>query len=148
MADGNSLNGVQRAAVLLLSLGEEGAASVLRHMGPKEVERVGTAMASLENVSQDQVNKVMAAFLREAGTKTALGVGTEDYIRKVLVQALGESKARSLLDRILLGGGHEGLENLRWMDPRAIADMVRGEHPQIIAIILAYLDSDQAAEVL
>jgi flagellar motor switch protein FliG len=149
MADGSrKLNGVERAAVLLLTLGEEGAASVLRHMGPKEVQKVGAAMASLQDISQEQVDRVMAAFLEEAGTRTALGMGTEDYIRKVLVQALGESKARSLLDRILMGGSHEGLENLRWMDPRTIADMVRGEHPQIIAIVLAYLDSDQAAEVL
>ena len=149
MAEGKSkLTGTDRAAVLLLTLGEESAAEVLKHMGPKEVQRVGAAMASLENISQDQVNTVMAAFLKEAQTQTALGVGTEEYIRRVLVQALGETKARSLLDRILLSGGNDGLENLRWMDPRAIADMVCDEHPQIIAIVLAYLDSDQAAEVL
>ncbi len=142
------LNGLERAAVLLLSLGEEAAASVMRHMGPKEVQRVGTVMATLENISQAQVNDVMGELLSEASTRTSLGVGAQDYIRNVLIKALGEDKARSLMDRILLGGVSDGLDNLRWMDSRAIADMVRSEHPQIIAIVLAYLDSEQAAEVL
>ena len=142
------LNGLERAAVLLLSLGEEAAAAVMKHMGPKEVQKVGTAMASLENISQAQVTSVMGELLSEASNRTSLGVGSQEYIRNVLVKALGEDKARGLMDRILLGGVSDGLDNLRWMDSRAIADMVRGEHPQIIAIVLAYLDSEQAAEVL
>ncbi len=142
------LNGLERSAVLLLSLGEEAAASVMKHMGPKEVQQVGTAMASLDNISQAQVDGVMGEFLSEASTRTSLGVGSEEYIRNVLVKALGQDKARGLMDRILLGGASVGLDNLRWMDSRAIADMVRGEHPQIIAIVLAYLDSEQAAEVI
>ncbi len=143
-----NLNGVERAAVLLLSLGEEAAASVMKHMGPKEVQKVGAAMASLENISQVQVNNVINALLSDAGNQTALGIGSQEYIRNVLTKALGQDKARHLIDRILLGGATDGLENLRWMDSRAIADMVRGEHPQIIAIVLAYLDREQAAEVL
>ena len=142
------MNGSERAAVLLLSIGEEAAAEVLKFMGPKEVQRIGIAMAGLKNVSSQAVKDVVQRFVEGIGSYTALGVNQEDYIRNSLVKALGEDKAGSLMDRILLGGTSQGLETLKWMDPRAISDMVRNEHPQIIAIVLAYLDSDQAAEVL
>ncbi|MCW0372119.1 flagellar motor switch protein FliG [Xanthomonas sacchari] len=142
------MNGTQRAAVLLLSLGEADAAEVLKHMDPKEVQKIGIAMATLSGISRDQVEKVMEEFNAELGSKTSLGVGADDYIRNVLVQALGADKAGSLIDRILLGRNTTGLDTLKWMDPRAIADLVRNEHPQIIAIVMAHLDSDQAAEAL
>jgi flagellar motor switch protein FliG len=142
------LSGAERAAVLLLSIGEEAAAEVLKFMGPKEVQRIGIAMAGIKSVSSAQVKGIVEQFFEGVGTYTALGVNQEEYIRNSLVKALGEDKAGSLMDRILLGGAAQGLETLKWMDPRAIADMVRNEHPQIIAIVLAYLDSDQAAEVL
>jgi flagellar motor switch protein FliG len=142
------LSGMERAAVLLLMLGEEGAASVLQHMGPREVQKLGVSMASIRNVSQDQVDGVVEGFLEAVGRHTALGVDAESYMRGVLVKALGEDKARGLLDRILLGGSTQGLETLKWMDPRSIADLIRNEHPQIVAIVLAYLDSDHAAEVI
>jgi flagellar motor switch protein FliG len=143
-----NLGGVERAAVLLLTLGEANAAEVLRHMGPREVQRVGSAMASLRNVSQAQVNLVLEEFLEKAGSHTALGVDSETYIRRVLVDALGEEKAGGLMERILLGGSAHGLEMLKWMEPRAVAEMVRPEHPQIIALVLSYLDCDHAAAVL
>ncbi|KMM76631.1 flagellar motor switch protein FliG [Xanthomonas sp. NCPPB 1128] len=142
------MNGTQRAAVLLLSLGEADAAEVLKHMDPKEVQKIGIAMATLSGISRDQVDKVMEEFNAELGSKTSLGVGADDYIRNVLVQALGADKAGSLIDRILLGRNTTGLDTLKWMDPRSIADLVRNEHPQIIAIVMAHLDSDQAAEAL
>ncbi|MBO9829653.1 MULTISPECIES: flagellar motor switch protein FliG [Xanthomonas] len=142
------MNGTQRAAVLLLSLGEADAAEVLKHMDPKEVQKIGIAMATLSGISRDQVEKVMEEFNAELGSKTSLGVGADDYIRNVLVQALGADKAGSLIDRILLGRNTTGLDTLKWMDPRSIADLVRNEHPQIIAIVMAHLDSDQAAEAL
>ncbi|WP_045736990.1 flagellar motor switch protein FliG [Xanthomonas sp. MUS 060] len=142
------MNGTQRAAVLLLSLGEADAAEVLKHMDPKEVQKIGIAMATLTGISRDQVEKVMEEFNAELGSKTSLGVGADDYIRNVLVQALGADKAGSLIDRILLGRNTTGLDTLKWMDPRAVADLVRNEHPQIISIVMAHLDSDQAAEAL
>ncbi|WP_254458054.1 flagellar motor switch protein FliG [Xanthomonas sacchari] len=142
------MNGTQRAAVLLLSLGETDAAEVLKHMDPKEVQKIGIAMATLSGISREQVEKVMEEFNAELGSKTSLGVGADDYIRNVLVQALGADKAGSLIDRILLGRNTTGLDTLKWMDPRSIADLVRNEHPQIIAIVMAHLDSDQAAEAL
>lgn len=146
--DANAINGVQRAAVLLLSLGEADAAEVLKHMDPKEVQKIGIAMATMSGISRDQVEKVMDEFNAELGSKTSLGVGADDYIRNVLVQALGADKAGNLIDRILLGRNTTGLDTLKWMDPRAVADLVRNEHPQIIAIVMAHLDSDQAAEAL
>lgn len=121
---------------------------MLRHLGPKEVQRIGTAMTALENVPQEHVEVVMSNFLDEARAMTGLGMGADGYIRNMLVEALGEDKAGSLVDRILLGGNTTGLDTLKWMDPRSVADIIRHEHPQIQAIVVSYLDGDQAAEVL
>ncbi|AGI23650.1 flagellar motor switch protein G [Pseudomonas sp. ATCC 13867] len=142
------LNKVDKAAILLLSLGETDAAQVLRHMGPKEVQKVGVAMAQMRNVHREQVEQVMGEFVEIVGDQTSLGVGADSYIRKMLTQALGEDKANNLIDRILLGGNTSGLDSLKRMEPRAVADVIRYEHPQIQAIVVAYLDPDQAAEVL
>lgn len=142
------LTKVDKAAILLLSLGETDAAQVLRHMGPKEVQRVGVAMAQMRNVHREQVEQVMNEFVVSVGDQTSLGVGSDGYIRKMLTSALGEDKANGLIDRILLGGNTSGLDSLKWMEPRAVADVIRYEHPQIQAIVVAYLDPDQAGEVL
>lgn len=147
MAEAN-LNGTERAAVLLLTLGEGSAAEVLKHMGPKEVQKIGAAMASLTNVSRDKVMHVLEGFNETVQQQTALGVGSEDYIRTVMVEALGEDKANGLIDRILLGSSTKGLEALKWMDARAVAELIRLEHPQIQAIVLSYLDNDHAAAVI
>lgn len=142
------LTGPERAAILMMAVGEEVATAIMKHMGPKEVQRIGEAMASTSNVSREQVEDVVANFAETFGDQTALGVGSEEYLRKILVNSLGEDKASGLIDRILLGRSSKGLEALKWMEPRAIAEVVRLEHPQIIAIVLSYLDADQAAEVL
>jgi len=142
------LTKVEKAAIFLLSLGEADAAQILRHMGPKEVQKVGTAMAQMRNVNREQVERVLGDFIEVVGDQTSLGVGADGYIRKMLTQALGEDKASGLIDRILLGGNTSGLDSLKWMEPRAVADVIRYEHPQIQAIVVAYLDPDQAAEVL
>ena len=142
------LNKIDKAAILLLSLGESDAAQVLRHLGPKEVQRVGTAMAQMRNIQREQVERVLGEFIETVGEQTSLGIGSDGYIRKMLTQALGEDKAGGLIDRILLGGNTSGLDSLKWMEPRAVADVIRYEHPQIQAIVVAYLDPDQAGEVL
>jgi flagellar motor switch protein FliG len=144
----HKLNGTERAAVLLLSLGESQASEVLKHMGPKEVQRIGSAMATLKNVSRDSVSHVLENFVETVQQQTALGVGTEEYLRKVMIQALGEDKASGLMDRIMMGSSTKGLEALKWMDARAVAELIRLEHPQIQAIVLSYLDADHAADVL
>ncbi len=143
-----SLSGTDRAAVLLMSLGEDNAAGVLKHMGPKEVQRIGMAMASLQSISRQDMNLVLQDFVKTVGEQTSLGVGSEDYVRKVLTSALGEEKAGGVIDRIVKGRGSRGLEALKWMDARAVGDMIRTEHPQVVAIVLSFLDPDQAAEVL
>lgn len=142
------MSGVQRAATLLLALGEKDAAEILKHMGPREVQDVGMAMAGLTNVSTRQMEQVMGDFVTTLEDQTSLGLGSDDYIRTMLTNALGSDKAGGMIDRILLGRNSKGLEQLKWMDPKAVAEMVRNEHPQIIAIVLSFLDSDQAAEVL
>jgi len=141
-------NGTDRAAILLLTLGENEAAQVLKHMGAKEVQRIGTAMAKLTNVSRDEVHGVVSEFALMVESQTSVGVGADEFLRKVLVDALGQDKAASIIDRINIGRSTKGLEALKWMDARAVAELIRMEHPQIIAIVLAYLDADQAAEVL
>jgi len=143
-----AVSGAQRAAILLLTLGEKDAAEVLKHMSARDVQTVGTAMAALSSVSREQVEAVLDRLESDMGEQTALGVGTEEYIRKVLTNALGETKAGGLIDRILLGRSSKGLESLKWMESRAIAEMIQQEHPQIIALVLAHLEPDQAAEVL
>lgn len=139
---------LDQAAILMMSLGEEEAAEVLKHLGPKEVQRIGTAMTGLQDVTQEHVEAVVQNFVAEAGNLTGLGVGADGYIRGMLEKALGQDKADSLVDRILLGGNTTGLDTLKWMDPRAVADLIRNEHPQIQAIVIAYLDGDQSADVL
>ena len=140
--------GTERAAIFLLSLGEQEATEVMRHMGAKDVQRIGAAMTQLQNVSRNDVSQVLSDFSLSVEGQTSLGVGVDEYLRKVLIGALGEDKARGVIDRILFGRSSKGLEALKWMDPRAVAELIRQEHPQIIAIVMAYLDSDQAAEVL
>jgi len=143
-----ALTGAQKAAILLLTLGEEDAASILKHLGARDVQAVGTAMAALKNVTKEQVDHVLTKLQEDVGQHTSIGVGTEEYIRRILVNALGENKAGGLIDRILLGRSSKGLESLKWMESRAIAEMIGQEHPQIIALVLAHLESDQAAEVI
>ena len=143
-----SQKGVDRAAILLLALGEKDAAAILTHMGPKEVQELGLAMAGMTKVSTDEMESVMRSFVDTLRDQTSLGVDSDEYIRNVLTQALGTEKADGVIDRILRGRNSKGLEQLKWMDPRSIAEMIRLEHPQIIAIILSFLESDQAAEVL
>lgn len=148
MADAK-LSGAQRAAIFLLGVGEDAAAAIMRHMEPREVQRVGEAMASLSSVSNQQVEEVLREFHSEASAVNPLGIGTPEFTQRVLIQALGESKARSMLSKVM-PGKHQtrGIEALRWMDGGAIADLLDGEHPQIVAIVLASLDDDHAAQVL
>lgn len=141
-------SGTDRAAILLLSLGEQEAAEVLKFMGAKDVQKVGAAMTQLKNISREEVTTVLGEFTQQVESQTSLGVGVDEYLRKVLVGALGEDKASGLIERILFGRSSKGLEALKWMDARAVHELIRLEHPQIISIVLAYLDSDQSAEIL
>ena len=147
MAD-KEMNGTERAALLLMTLGEQEAAEVLKYMGAKEVQQLGAAMASLKNVTRDAAGNVLDVFITDVEDQTALGVNTESYVRKLLGNAFGESKAEAFLDRIIGGDDAKGLDALKWMSSQEVANIIEDEHPQIIAIVVAYLDAAQAAEVI
>lgn len=146
--DIKSLNGTEKAAILLLSLNEQDAASIIRHLDPKQVQRVGGSMASMKNLNQDKVSSVHRLFLEEIQKYTSIGMGSEDFVRNALVAALGEDKANNLVDQILMGSGSRGLDSLKWMDPRQVASIILNEHPQIQTIVLSYLEPEQSAEIL
>ncbi|MEO8977718.1 MAG: flagellar motor switch protein FliG [Casimicrobiaceae bacterium] len=140
--------GTHNTAILLMSLGEAEAAEVLRHLGPREVEKIGQAISRMSDVTRDQIDEVLDAFNQQAVQQTSIGLDADGYLRSVLTRALGDDRAAYLLDRILEGGDAAGMEKLRWMDGPAVAELIGAEHPQIIASILVHLDRDQASGVL
>ncbi len=144
----NDMSGTEKAALLLMTLGEREAAEVLKYMEANEVHRLGTAMATLKSVSRNEADKVLDVFILDVEDQTALGVDTENYVRKLLGNAFGASKANAFIERIVSGDDAKGLDALKWMSSREVVDIIQDEHPQIIAIVLAYLESGQAAEVI
>lgn len=140
--------GLNDAAILLMSLGEEEAAEVFKHLSPKEVQKLGETIARMKSVSREKVDSVINRFSDAASAQSLLVSDTGDYVRSVLRRALGDDKASLLIDRILQGGDVSGIESLKWMDPLSVAELLRNEHPQIVAAILVHLDSEQAAAVL
>ncbi len=141
-------DGVQDAAIFLMSVGEEEAAEVFKYLSPKEVQRLGEAIARMRSVSKDKVDQVVQRFTSEAASQSLLVSDTDSYVRSVLRLALGEDKASLLIDRILQGGDVSGIESLKWMDPLSVAELLRNEHPQILAAILVHLDMEQSANIL
>ncbi len=144
----SDISQVEKAALILLAVGESRAADVLRHLGPKDVQLLGSTMVGISNISAATVDDVLSEFITLIKTQTGLGLKSDDFIRKMLTEALGAEKAGGIIDRILMGADSKGIEQLKWLDTRSIADLIRLEHPQIIAIVLSLLDSDQSAEVL
>jgi len=140
--------GLENAAILLMSLGEEEAAEVFKHLAPKEVQRLGETIARMKAVTRERVESVMTSFEKVAANEHMLVADNNAYVRAVLQRALGDEKANLLLDRILQGSDVTGIESLKWMDPSSVAELLRNEHPQIAAAILVHLDFDQAGEVL
>jgi len=141
-------DGVQNAAIFLMSLGEEEAAEVFKHLSPKEVQKLGETIARTRGVTHEKVEEVILKFTNEAKSQSLLVTDTDNYVRSVLKRALGDDKASLLIDRILQGGDVSGIESLKWMDPLSVAELLRNEHPQILAAILVHLDFDQTAGVL
>jgi len=140
--------GLEDSAILLMSMGEEEAAEVFRQLSPKEVQRLGETIAKLKSVPRERVEAVLTRFAADAADTSMLVSDTDEYVKSVLRKALGDDKANLLIDRILQGGDVSGIESLKWMDPASVAELLRNEHPQIVAAILVHLDSDQAADVL
>ena len=143
-----SLSGTEKAAILLLSLSEQDAASIIRHLEPKQVQRVGSSMASMADLSQEKASAVHRHFLEDIQKYSSIGTGSEDFVRNTLIAALGEDKANNLVDQILMGSGSRGLDSLKWMDPRQVASIILNEHPQIQTIVLSYLEPEQSAEIM
>src|SRR5438105_642893 len=140
--------GLTNSAILLMSLGEDEAAQVFKYLAPKEVQKIGQAMAKLNGITRDKIDQVLGKFHDNAQRETSIGMDADAYIRTVLTRALGDDKAAYLLDRILQSGDASGIESLRWMAPTNVAELIRNEHPQIIASILVHLERDQASEIL
>lgn len=141
-------DGLQDAAILMMSLGEAEASEVFKHLSPKEVQKLGEAIAKTSQLTREKVDDVVMKFTGVAASQSLLVSNSGDYVRSVLKLALGDDKAALLIDRILQGGDVSGIESLKWMDPLAVAELLRNEHPQIVAAILVHLDYDQAADVL
>jgi len=144
----DNLSGTQKSAILMMLLGEDEASEILKNLTPKEVQHIGTAMYSVEGLDQDTVNKVLDEFLAIIKEQTSLGLGAGDYIQNVLNKALGNDRAQSILGRITPTESSNAIEILEWMDSRAISELISDEHPQIIALIISYLDPAQASDVL
>src|SRR5574344_2532968 len=144
----DAMTGMEMAAVLMLSLNEEDAAQIFRHLEPKQVQRLGMSMASMSDFSHDRVAAVHRQFIDDIQKFSNIGIGSEDFVRKALVAALGEDKAGNLVEQIIMGSGARGLDSLKWMDARQVATIIQNEHPQIQTIVLSYLEPEQSAEIL
>ena len=142
------LNGTQKSAILMMLLGEDEASEILKNLSPKEVQHLGTAMYSVQGIDQDTVNKVLDEFLAIIKEQTSLGLGAGNYIRNVMTKALGEDRAQSVLGRITPSSSERPIEILDWMDARSIAELISDEHPQIISLVISYLEFGLAADVL
>ncbi len=140
--------GLENAAILLMSLGEQEAAEVFKHLAPKEVQRLGETIANMKTVTRERVDGVLQKFTITASEQHMLVADNDEYVKAVLRRALGDEKANLLIDRILQGSDVSGLEALKWMDPQSVAELLRNEHPQIVAAILVHLDFEQASSVL
>ncbi|MCM5679377.1 flagellar motor switch protein FliG [Schlegelella sp. S2-27] len=140
--------GLQDSAILLMSLGEEDAAEVFKHLSPKEVQRLGETMAKMKVIPRDRVEDVLKRFTTDASEQSMLVSDSDEYVKTVLRRALGDDKANLLIDRIMQGSDVTGIESLKWMDPSSVAELLRNEHPQIVAAILVHLDFDQSSQVL
>ena len=141
-------DGLLKAAILLLAIGEDEAAEVMKHLGPREVQKLGSTMATLKSVGHEEVKIVLAHFVTVADEQASFGIDSDEYIRSVLTKALGDDKASGLIGRILQTRDSNGIEGLKWMDGQTVADIIRNEHPQIIATILVHLEPDQASEIM
>ncbi|CAG0878812.1 unnamed protein product [Cyprideis torosa] len=131
-----------------MALGEEKAANILKHMNPEEVQSLGEAMSAIDSVTQDQISGILDKFVGKIKNESSLSLGSRDYLKKTLTRALGRDRAGSIIGQIAMDGGPVGLDSLRWMSPRSVANIIYNEHPQIIAIVLAHLNRDQAGKVM
>lgn len=141
-----NLTGEQKTAILLRAIGEEAAAQVLKQLDPKEIKKLGASMSGTAQISRDEEDAVILDFKAASATGDVQFQGKE-YIKNVLIKALGPEKAARIIES-MTRKSYPGLETLRWVDAKSIAQMMKIEHPQTVAVILAHLESDQAGQVL
>jgi flagellar motor switch protein FliG len=149
MASGSGgLAGTQRAAILLMSLGEQDAASLLKQLDAGDVQKLGLAMAELKEVTRDQMTAVLENFIGIVDGRADVAGSSQEYVRRVLTQAVGKQKADMLLDRVSTGQPGQGIEALKWMEAKAVAQIIAVEHPQVAALVLSHLEAEQSAGIL
>jgi flagellar motor switch protein FliG len=144
----DEIPGTQRAAILLMSLGEQDAANLLKQLDARDVQKLGLAMAELKEISRDQMTSVLDRFIGVVDGKADIASGSQEYVRRVLTQAVGKQKADMLLERLSVGQTGQGIEALKWMEAKAVAQIIAAEHPQIGAIVLSHLEAEQGASIL
>ncbi len=143
-----TLKGIDRAAVMLMALGEDHAAEILRHLDPRELHKVGVAMTNLTRVNREQISEIVHSFNEEINQQSSLVLDSENYIRGVLTRAVGREKAKGILEHIFDHETGSGVDSLKWMAASAIAGGLRDEHPQVVALVLSSLRAEQAAEIV
>lgn len=148
MPELTTLKGIERAAVVLMALGEDHAAEILKHLDPRELHKIGVAMTSLNNLNRDQISEIIHTFNEEVHNQTSMMLDSQNYVRGVLIRALGREKAKGILEHIFDGESRSGVDSLKWMDASAIAGGLRDEHPQVVALVLSSLQPEQAAEIV
>lgn len=143
------MNAAEKSAIVMLTLGDVLAAEVFKHLNAHEVKTISSSMVNMAGFTHDQMASVLRDFKNDSSEYAALSLNTNEYLRSVLVKALGEERASTLLEDLLdTHQGGNGIETLNFMDPLAVFDLIREEHPQIIATILVHLKRNQAADVL
>ena len=148
MSGGMDEKGLENSAILLMSLGEEEASEVFKHLTPKEVQRLGETISKMKSITRERVDSVIEDFEKVAASESLLVTDNDEYVKAVLRRALGEDKAGLLIDRIMQGNDVTGIESLKWMDASSVAELLRNEHPQIVAVLLVHLEFDQASDIL
>lgn len=142
------LRGIERAAILASALGENGASEVFKYMTPRDVHSIAHAMTLMDKISRTQLNLVLREFCQCIENETGLAIDTERFLKTSLSQAFGDAQAGKIMERIFIADNSHGFEALKWMEPRAISEIISTEHPQVIAIILSYLDPNQSADIV
>lgn len=146
MANGK-FSGSEKAAIFLMNLGEELASNVARHLSVQEMQSIGTVIAGRDSVSQQDGNFVVGEFVTQMGS-AGMSVEGLSFAKNFMTRAIGAEKAQGILEQITMEMGGGGMETIRWMDPAVVANTVKGEHPQIIALLLIHMPPERAAQVL
>tara|TARA_S200000501_G_scaffold363550_1_gene394595 strand:+ start:1028 stop:2083 length:1056 start_codon:yes stop_codon:yes gene_type:complete len=144
----SKLSGSDKAAMLMLLMGEEHAAQVIQHLEPKDIQTLGKKMVEVANLPKDVVNAVLDDFLISTSQMSDLGTENSEYIQRVFNKALGEDRASAALEKIIPEQSLKGLDMLRWMDANEIYTAIEAEHPQVIAVVLSILDHDVAGDLI